>query len=210
MLTWFNRLSDKQKLHFITFDIDSFYPSITEDLLRKAIDFASQYTTITEDQKEVLFHTSKSLLYHKGEAWQKKGVSLFDIGMGGYAGAEKCDLVGLYILSRLQVIIKKVGVFRDDGLAVSSLTKRQNEKLKQEIKRVFEQEGLSITINVNLKVVEFLDVELNLNTGTHKPFTKQNNTIQYINVQSNHSQSHKKNIPLACQKRLSLLSSQRT
>ena len=50
-------------------------------------------------------------------------------------------------------------------------------------------------------------MELNLNTRAHKPFTKQNNTIQYINVQNNHSQSHKKNIPLACQKRLSLLSS---
>ena len=70
------------------------------------------------------------------------------------------------------MILKEVGVFRDDGLAVSSLTKRQNEKLKRDIKKVFEAEGLSITINVNLKVVEFLDIELNLITGTHKPFTK--------------------------------------
>ena len=127
--------------------------------------------------------------------------------MGGYAGAEKCDLVGLYLLSMLRELIKDIGLFRDDGLAVSNLTKRQNEKLKQDIIKVFKKEGLDITIKVNLKVVEFLDVELNLNTGTHRPFTKQNNTIQYINVQSNHSQSHKKNIPLACQKRLSLLSS---
>jgi len=44
-------------------------------------------------------------------------------------------------------------------------------------------------------------------TGSHKPFTKSNNTILYVNSQSNHPQSIKKNIPLAVQKRLSILSS---
>jgi hypothetical protein len=79
--------------------------------------------------------------------------------------------------------------------------------LKQDIIKIFKKEGLNITINVNLKVVEFLDVELNLETETHKPFTKPNNTILYVNADSNHPQSMKRNIPLACQKRLSLLSS---
>ena len=69
--------------------------------------------------------------------------------MGGYAGAEKCDL-----LSMLWELIKDIGLFRDDGLAVSNLTKRQNEKLKQDIIKVFKKEGLDITIKVNLKVVE--------------------------------------------------------
>ena len=69
--------------------------------------------------------------------------------MGGYAGAEKCDLVGLYLLSLLKQVIKEVGLFRDDGLAVTSLTPFQNEKLKQDIIRIFKQEGLSITKNVN-------------------------------------------------------------
>ena len=132
---------------------------------------------------------------------------MFDIGMGGFAGAEKCDLVGLYLLSKLKHLKMTVGLFRDDGLAVSSLTSRQNKKLKQEIIKIFKQEGLSITINVNLKVVEFLDVELNLQTGTHKPYTKPNNTILYVDSDSNHPQSIKKNIPLGVQKRLSLLSS---
>ena len=207
LLTWYNNLNEKQTLYFISFDICSFYPSITEELLRKAIEHASKYTNISEDEKEVLFHTCKSLLFHKGEAWQKKGGSLFDIGMGGYAGAEKCDLVGLYLLSLLKQVIKEVGLFRDDGLAVTSLTPFQNEKLKQDIIRIFKQEGLSITINVNFKFFEFLDVELNLNTGTHRPFIKPNNTILYVDANSNHPQSIKKNIALGVQKRLSLLSS---
>ena len=50
-------------------------------------------------------------------------------------------------------------------------------------------------------------MELNLNTGTHKPFVKPNNTILYVDVNSNHTQSMKKNIPLALYKRLSPLSS---
>ena len=209
LLAWYNNLPDKHKANFISFNICSFYPSITEELLRKAIDHAGKYVQISDEEKEILFHTSKSLLYHKGEAWAKKGVSLFDIGMGSYDGAEKCDLVGLYLLSLLQHLKLKLGLFRDDGLAVSYLTKRENQNVKKEICKIFRQEGLEITITANLKVVEFLDVELDLSTGTHKPYTKPNNTILYVDASSNHPQSIKKNIPLACQKRLSLLSSNR-
>ena len=127
--------------------------------------------------------------------------------MGSFDGAEKCDLVGLYLLSLLRHLPLQVGLFRDDGLAVSTLTKRQNEKVKQEICRIFKNEGLDITITTNLKNVEFLDVELNLNTGIQKPFTKPNNTILYVDANSNHPPSIKKNIPLSVQKRLSILSS---
>ena len=102
MFAWYNGLLEKQKLNFITFDIVSYYPSITEDLLRKAIEHASKYTPISEEEKEILFHTSQSLLYHKGEAWRKKGKSLFDITLEGYDGAEKSDIVWLYLLMRLQ------------------------------------------------------------------------------------------------------------
>ena len=150
----------------------------------KSIEHAAKYTTISEEQKEVLLHTCKSLLYHKGEPWQKKGTGLFDITMGGFAGAEKCDLVGLYLLSLLEPLPMEVGLFRDDGAALSRLTKKENEKLKQEIIKIFKKEGLDITINVNFKVIEFLDVECCLNTGTYKPFTKPNNTILYIDVMS--------------------------
>ena len=69
--------------------------------------------------------------------------------MGGYAGEEKCDLVGLYLLSLLQELKMKVALFRDDGIAITKLTKRQNEKLKQDIINIFQKEGLSITLNVN-------------------------------------------------------------
>ena len=37
VLAWFKELPNKNRLNFISFDIVSFYPSISEDLLRKAI-----------------------------------------------------------------------------------------------------------------------------------------------------------------------------
>ena len=48
---------------------------------------------------------------------------------------------------------------------------------------------------------------LNLDTGIHKPFTKSNNTILYVDANSNHPPSIQKDIPLSVQKRLSILSS---
>ena len=40
VMDWFNGLKDKKKLKFIKFDIVSFYPSITKDLLNKTIAWA--------------------------------------------------------------------------------------------------------------------------------------------------------------------------
>ena len=76
---------------------------------------------------------------------------MFDITMGGYLGAEKCDLVGLYLLSIIKHFILEVGVFCDDGLAISRLTKRENKnmKKKKEICRIFKKEGLDKTISAN-------------------------------------------------------------
>ena len=41
VLKWFNGLQQKESLSFICFDVCDFYPSITEKLLRKALDFAN-------------------------------------------------------------------------------------------------------------------------------------------------------------------------
>ena len=43
VLKWFNSLQNKELLSFICFDVCDFYPSITEKLLCKALDFANSY-----------------------------------------------------------------------------------------------------------------------------------------------------------------------
>ena len=48
--TWFNNVEDKQNNAFICFDVCEFYPSITEELLDKALDFAKK-TTLQSQSK---------------------------------------------------------------------------------------------------------------------------------------------------------------
>ena len=77
-----------------------------------------------------------TILYNKEEPWVKKD-SLFDVTMGSYDGAESCELVVLFILSKLQHLDLNIGLYRDDGLAISQQTPQKTEKMKKEICRIF-------------------------------------------------------------------------
>ena len=82
VLDWFKAIRNKRIYKFITFDIVSFYPNITKELLEEALEWASQYINVTEQQKKVVLQASKSFLYCKGEPWVKRGNTNFDISMG--------------------------------------------------------------------------------------------------------------------------------
>ena len=127
--------------------------------------------------------------------------------MGSYDGAESTDLVGLFLLHQLKHLPVSLGLYRDDGLAASPLTARLTEKLWQQIKKIYEDNGLKVTGEANKKIVNFLDVTLNLTTGSHRAYTKPNTTILYINNLSNHPPTILKNIPLEVNRRLCRLSS---
>ena len=51
--------------------------------------------------------------------------------MGSFDGAEVCELVGLYLLSQLQHLVMKVGLYRDDGLAITNKPPRRVENMKK-------------------------------------------------------------------------------
>ena len=51
VINWFKSIENKQHSSFICFDIEEFYPSISKDLLNKALDFASDYGNITTDER---------------------------------------------------------------------------------------------------------------------------------------------------------------
>ena len=55
----------------------------------------------------------------------------------------------------------------------------------------------------NLKIVNYLDVTLNLNNGSFKPYHKPDDIIQYINKESNHPPSIIEHLPASIEKRLS-------
>ena len=208
VIEWFNLLDNKPKCSFICFDIVEFYPSISLNLLNRALDFAERYDTITSDERHTIIHAKSSLLNYKQQLWQKKSASTFDVTMGSYDGAETCELVGCFLLSQLQAKLgDKVGLYRDDGLAAINATPREIETIKKEICNIFTQQGLRITIEANKQIVNFLDVTLNLNDQSYHPYTKPGSSLLYIHRDSNHPPTVTKNIPEGINQRLSSLSS---
>ena len=185
------------------------YPSISQDLLNKALDFASDHDNITTDERNIIIHAKNSILIHKHLHWQKKGSTTFDVTMGSYDGAETCELVGSFLLSQLQDLNANVGLYRDDGLAITNATPRETESIKKEICRIFNNIGLRITIEANKQIINFLDVTFNLKRSTYQPFTKPNTSLQYVHRESNHPPITIKNIPAGINKRLSSLSSEK-
>ena len=97
----------------------------------------------------------------------------------------------------------KAGLYRDDLLSVSSLSAREVEKTSQKMRDIFRSHGLGLKIEANLKVTEFLDVLLDLKSGTHRAWVKPEQVIHYVHRESNHPAHVLKNIPLEVQRRLS-------
>ena len=158
---WFTRIERKQECTFICFDIVEFYPLITKDLLDRALDFASGFTLISQKDKDIIFNSRKSMLFGQGREWIKKGTGLFDVTMGCYDGAEVCELVGMFALSRLAKGVPaadSIGLYRDDGLGVlRNSPGSKADRIRKDIIKVFADLGLRITIQTNLKVADFLD-----------------------------------------------------
>ena len=58
-----------------------------------------------------------------------------------------------------------------------------------------------------MKTVDYLDITLNLNDGTYRPFRKPDDETNYIHVDSDHPPNIIKQLPISIEKRLSSLSS---
>ena len=217
VLEWFNQIKNPTNFTFIKFDIVSFYPSITKKLLENAIEYARSIDgiTISKADEGMILQCRQSFLFSEGEPWKKKGNKNFDVPMGSYDGAEICELVGLYLLYKMikknPIFMKeRVGIYRDDGLALIELKNggRTNERqIKPKLNQVFNEEDLKITIEPATQVTDYLDIKLNLDKQTHEPFRKAGDTPLYINVDSDHPQHIINHIPIMIASRLSTLSS---
>ena len=100
MIDWFKGLRRRGN-KFFKFDIVDFYPSITENLFDDALEYAKSIVTIPKEHEEIIRHSRKSLLFSAGQVWTKRNDLSFDVTMGSYDGAEVCELVGLFLLSKL-------------------------------------------------------------------------------------------------------------
>eukprot|EP00795_Rhopilema_esculentum_P006594 gene6594-biopygen8103 len=209
VINWFNSIPNKHQHTFVIFDIENFYPSITEKLLTDSISFAKKYCKITEKDTNIIMHARKSLLFSKGNTWTKKDSHMFDVTMGSFDGAEICELVGLFILNKLGAKYGKdnIGLYRDDGLAIFKNTPGpQAERIRKDITKLFKTHGLIITIQTNLKIVNYLDVTLNLTNQSYCPYRKPNDQPLYINTKSNHPPNIIKHLPGAINRRITDIS----
>ena len=207
VIDWFKNIPGKEKCKFLVLDVVEYYPSITEKLLKDALDWASTIVEITEQQKKIIISANKSLLYKDNVPYKKKESGYFDVTMGGYPGAENSDIVGLFLLSKVKHLGVSLGAYRDDWLGYSRLSTRQTDIVKKKIQKIFENHGLKIEIQVNKDVVDFLDVTLDMRNCSYQVFTKPNSVPVYVHKQSNHPPSVLQNIPWSVNDRLNRLSS---
>ena len=198
---------------FIQYDIEAYYPNITEPLLDKAIDFARGFCNISENDKGIIKSCRQSILFgSNNQSWTKKD-SNFDVTMGSLDGAEISELIGLFVLNEIKNNIRGLnstnnGLYRDDGLIMlGKCPGPRKEKLIKELHRLFMSHGLKITIASTGPSANYLDVTMDLSDGSYRPYRKSNDTPVYINAASNHPPSVLKHIPKMVEKRLQSISS---
>ena len=96
-----------------------------------------------------------------------------------------------------------IGLYGDDGLAVfKGMLGSMAENAKKDIPKSFNEIGLRITIQTDLKTVNFLEVTLNLCNRKYYTYRKLNNRPLKINRLSNHPPSILKHLPTAISTRL--------
>ena len=96
---WCPRLVQKpwttKKIRFLKFDIQEFYPSISADLLDRALSYAKTITHISEEEINIIRLAKETLLFNNEKCWIKKSEINFDVTMGSLDGAETSEQVGL-------------------------------------------------------------------------------------------------------------------
>ena len=158
-------------------------------------------------------HCRKTLLITGNDQWTSNQTEDFTISMGSLDSAQATDLVGLHILFRLStlILIKNIGLYRDDGLLViSNSTRRKADIVTKFIFKIFKEFDLKVEVSANLKKVDFLDTTFNLTDNTYEPFKKPNTQLRYVNVHSNHPACTINQIPISINSRLNSNSSNET
>ena len=117
---------------------------------------------------------------------------LFDVTIGASGGAEVCELLKTFSLASVYIMTTDC-----------QCLKTQLERIKKSLQKTFKDFVLEIMTESNLRIANYLDLTLNLNDGSFRPCDKQDDIIQYINKEFNHSPNLIKHLPGSIEKRLS-------
>lgn len=108
--------------------------------------------------------------------------------MGSFDIAEVYELIVQYLLNILksEFVEKNIRLYRGDNIScLENKSEPKVRKMKSNICKNFKCNGLSNTVESNLHTTKYVDVTFTLKTGKYYPYRKQNNSLQYINKQSN-------------------------
>ena len=203
----FEEYEKNDRCSFIKYDIREFYPSITERTLDRALNLAKEYMVIPLDKVEIIKHCCKTLLYYEDSIWIKKGEGgNFDDSIGAYDGAEICELVGCVLLYSINKIMdpSSHGFYHNDGLIiVDKSTPKKCDGIRKRLYKLFDEFGFRLDVRTDLKITDYLDVTLNLYSGTVSPFRKRNQDLCYVNRESNHPTQVFKHVTKGIEHRLS-------
>ena len=165
-------MKSKKKCIFMQFDVEEFYPSISKELLLKAITYAKTLVSISDEKINTIMHSRKSLLFMDKEKWRSR--FWCDNGESWWHR-----------------------IMRASGFMYSpqfgwEVMKTQDSFVSWwwiSLFWIYQR-----TCETNLKAVNFLDVTLNLTTGKYQPYNKPDNDPLYINILSNHPPNIIKNL----------------
>lgn len=180
----------------------------SENLLMSAINLVKNYCSISKIN--TIKQAQKSILFHNGYLWTKRSKPEFNITMWAFDSADTCELVVILLLWWLRFIFnfKDTGLYRDDCVILLHKIHPQNiDKLRKELIKFFKDHKLNITITTNAKVINFLDVILDLNNDYSKRFTKVLYNHRDISKESNHHHKIVDNLHKSAPVRFSINSS---
>ena len=108
---------------------------------------------------------------------------------GVYDDAEVCELVGTFLLNKIRKKYDKnsIGLYCDHRLSVfKNKSNAQLGIIKKSFQKTFKDLGLEMVAESYLRNVSYLDVTMNLNDGSSRPYHKPDDIIQYIKKETNH------------------------
>ena len=79
------------------------------------------------------------MLFNNQQTWIKRDSGQFDVMMGVYNGAKVCELVWNYLLYELSKLYEKkdIGLYKDDGLAVSKNKSAPELERKKKVNSIY-------------------------------------------------------------------------
>ena len=88
-------------------------------------------------------------------------------------------------------------------LILQNVNGQQIDQMCKNIIKILKDIGFAINIEINLKIVDFLDITYNLNNDTYRPYKILNDLLSYINKSSNHPPQIINQLPKIINERLS-------